>query len=203
MKISKSKSITFTPVMRAKGLSAFTSGAQSDVAKDVFFKAIKSRVAVKEDVDAAKGEFRGIAMHYYAGLHGEEILAELANPTLKNAQKLKGCKLTMKAIKDGIDTMSRRWMASYRGYLKTGTVVKLGGKAGAKRATKGAVKAQPDKVALNEAPDTTPLKRAIEFLTTIPRTVLKDTKPSQCSEALRTEIEFNIAGLLELLAKIK
>ena len=202
MKISKSKSITFTPTMRAKGLLAFTSGATADVAKDAFFKAIKPRVSADQVTDA-KGEFKGIAMHYYAGLHGEEILAELANPTLKNAQKLKGCKLTMKAIKDGIDTMSRRWMASYRGYLKTGTVVKLGGKAGAKRATKGAVKAQPDKVALNEAPDTTPLKRAIEFLTTIPRTVLKDTKPSQCSEALRTEIEFNIAGLLELLAKIK
>tara|TARA_R110001632_G_scaffold230634_1_gene368271 strand:- start:223 stop:831 length:609 start_codon:yes stop_codon:yes gene_type:complete len=202
MKISKSKSITFTPTMRAKGLLAFTSGATAAAAKGEFFKAIKSRVAVKEDVDAAKGEFRGIAMHYYAGLHGEEILAELANPTLKNAQKLKGCKLTMKAIKDGIDTMSRRWIASYKRYLKTGIVVRAGGKAGAKRATKGAVKPQPDK-AVPEAPDTTPLKRAIEFLTTIPRTVLKDTKPSQCSEALRTEIEFNIAGLLDLLAKIK
>mgnify|MGYP003660040900 CR=1 FL=1 len=202
MKISKSKSITFTPTMRAKGLAAFTSGATADVAKDAFFKAIKPRVSADQVTDA-KGEFKGIAMHYYAGLHGEEILAELANPTLKNAEKLKGCKLTMKAIKDGIDTMGRRWMADYKRYLKTGTVVRHGGQAGAKRATKGAVKAQPDKVVLNDAPDTTPLKHAIEFLTTIPRTVLKDTKPSQCSEALRTEIEFHIAGLLDLLAKIK
>ena len=201
MKISKSKSITFTPTMRAKGLLAFTSGAQSEAAKAVFFKAIKPRVSA-DQVAEVRYEFKSIAMHYYAGLHGNEILVELANPTLRNAEKLKGCKLTMKAIKDGIDTMGRRWMADYKRYLKTGTVAKLGGKAGAKRATKGAVKAQPDK-AVPEAPDTTPLKRAIEFLTTIPRTVLKDTKPSQCSEALRTEIEFNIAGLLELLAKIK
>ena len=201
MKISKSKSITFTPTMRAKGLLAFTSGAQSEAAKGVFFKAIKPRVSA-DQVAEVRYEFKSIAMHYYAGLHGNEILVELANPTLRNAEKLKGCKLTMKAIKDGIDTMGRRWMADYKRYLKTGTVAKLGGKAGAKRATKGAVKPQPDK-AVPEAPDTTPLKRAIEFLTTIPRTVLKDTKPSQCSEALRTEIEFNIAGLLELLAKIK
>ena len=202
MKISKSKPITFTPAMRAKGLTAFTNGAIADTTKAVFFKAIKPRVSL-EQVPQTKGEFKGIAIQYYATLHGEGIIAELANPSLKNTAKLKGCKLTMKAIKDGIDTMSRRWMASYKSYLKTGTVPKLGGKAGVKRTTKGAVKAQPDKVVLNEAPDTTPLKRAIEFLTTIPRTVLKDTKPSQCSEALRTEIEFNIAGLLDLLAKIK
>ena len=64
------------------------------------------------------------------------------------------------------------------------------------------MKAQADKAALNEAPDTTPVKRAIEFLTTIPRTVLS-IKPSQCSEELRQEIEIASLALVELLSTIK
>lgn len=202
MKTSTRKPITFTPTMRAKGLSAFTIGAQSDVAKEAFFKAIRPRVPT-ERIDDAKVEFKGIAMHYYAELHSEDILAELANPTLKNSQKLKGCKLTMKAIKDGIDTMSRRWIASYKSYLKTGTVSKIGGKAGAKRKPKDTVKPKVDKAALVEAPATTPVKRAIEFLTTINRTVLQETKPSQCPEELRTEIQIASLLLVKLLTQIK
>ena len=203
MKKQTTKAITFTPIMRAKGLAAFTSGVKAESDKAVFFKAIKPRVS-SEQIAQAFGEFKGIAIEYYAEAHGlgDALIAELANPTLKNAAKMKGCKLTMKHLKKGIDTMARRWQAAYRGFLKTGVVDKR--TAPAKRVTKGAVKPkQVDKVELNQAPDITPLKAAIQYVTTIPRTVLHGTKPSQCSEGLRQEIEIATLQLIELLSKIK
>ena len=202
MKISKSKSITLTPTMRAKGLVAFATGGKAEVAKNIFFNAIKSRVP-EDAIREVKNEFKSIAMRYYAELHTEDILTELANPTLKNSQKLKGCKLTMKAIKDGIDTMARRWMADYKRYLNTGVIVPHGGKAGVKRTPKVTVNPKADKAASVEAPATTPVKRAIEFLTTIHRTVLQETKPSQCPEELRNEIQIASLLLVKLLTQIK
>ena len=108
-------------------------------------------------------------------------------------------------MRDYVHKNRDRWMREYASFLKTGEVAKSGGKAGTKkRATKGAVKPkQTDKVELNQAPEMTPLKRAIEQVSSIPRLVLKDTLPSQCEDGLRQEIEIAALMLVELLNKIK
>lgn len=198
----------FTSTMREKGLAAYTSGAKADTDKGVFFKAIESRVAL-DQVSQYRPEFAGIAMRCYAqstGL-GDALIEELANPTLKETVKMKGCNLTIRAIKNGISIMTGRWMKAYKSYLTTKVVD--GRKAPKKRATKGAVvigKADNkpvDKVVLNQAPETTPLKRAIEQVSSIRRLVLLETTPSQCGEGLRQAIEIAAMQLVELLNKIK
>ena len=193
----------FTNTMREKGLAAYHSGAKADTDKGVFFKAIESRVAL-DQVSQYRPEFAGIAMRCYAqstGL-GDALIEELANPTLKETVKMKGCNLTIRAIKNGISIMTGRWMKAYKSYLTTKVVD--GRKAPKKRATKGAVKPkQTDKVELKQAPEITPLKRAIEQVSSIRRLVLLETTPSQCGEGLRQEIEMAAMQLVELLNKIK
>jgi hypothetical protein len=193
----------FTSTMREKGLAAYTSGAKADTDKGVFFKAIESRVAL-DQVSQYRPEFAGIAMRCYAqstGL-GDALIEELANPTLKETVKMKGCNLTIRAIKNGISIMTGRWMKAYKSYLTTKVVD--GRKAPKKRATKGAVKPkQTDKVELKQAPEITPLKRAIEQVSSIRRLVLLETTPSQCGEGLRQAIEIAAMQLVELLNKIK
>ena len=198
----------FTSTMRAKGLAAYTSGVKADTDKEAFFKAIESRVAL-DQVAQYRAEFKSIAIMHYAqstGL-GDALIEELANPTLKETVKMKGCNLTIRAIKNSIVMMTGRWMKAYKSYLTTKVVD--GRKAPKKRATKGAVvigKADNkpvDKVVLNQAPETTPLKRAIEQVSSIPRTVLTTTNWSQCEDGLRQEIEIAALMLVELLSKIK
>jgi hypothetical protein len=194
----------FTNTMREKGLAAYTSGAKADTDKEAFFKAIESRVAL-DQVSQYRPEFKGIAIAYYAqstGL-GDALIEELANPTLKETVKMKGCNLTIRAIKNSIVMMTGRWMKAYKSYLTTKVVD--GRKAPKKRATKGAVKPKKpvDKVELNQAPEITPLKRAIEQVSSIPRTVLTTTNWSQCEDGLRQEIEIAALMLVELLSKIK
>ncbi len=204
-----------TPTMREKGLLAYHTGAKADTTKTDFFKSIKSRVTA-DNVEQYRPEFKGIAAMYYAQAHelGDRLIEELASPTLKNAAKMKGCKLTMKALKDGMDTMARRWIKAYKQYLKTGEVAKAGGKAGAKkkRATGGKTKAQTDAIAKlaaaakakeEAALAANPVKRAIEQVSSIRRLCLVNTLPSQCSEGLRQEIEIAAMQLVELLSKIK
>ena len=197
--------IKFTPAMRTKGLAAFTSGGKADSDKAAFFKAIHPRVSL-EQVPKAFAEFKGIAMHYYAESHGlgDALIIELAKPTIKNKDKMKGCKLTMVVLKKGIDTMARRWSNSYKAFLKTGDTDQRKGKA--KRATKGKVvgKPQTDTSSINTAETVvTPVKSAIEYVTAIPRNVLHGTKPSQCDEGLRQEIEVAALLLTTLLMRIK
>ena len=197
--------IKFTPAMRTKGLAAFTSGGKADSDKAAFFKAIHPRVSL-EQVPKAFAEFKGIAIHYYADLHGlgDALIIELAKPTVKNKDKMKGCKLTMVVLKKGIDTMARRWSNSYKAFLKTGDTDQRKGKA--KRATKGkvVVKPQTDTSSINTAETVvTPVKSAIEYVTAIPRNVLHGTKPSQCDEGLRQEIEVAALLLTTLLMRIK
>ena len=197
--------IKFTPAMRTKGLTAFTSGGKADSDKAAFFKAIHPRVSL-EQVPKAFAEFKGIAMHYYAEAHGlgDALITELAKPTIKNKDKMKGCKLTMVVLKKGIDTMARRWSNSYKAFLKTGDTDQRKGKA--KRATKGKtdVKPQIDTSSINTAETVvTPIKAAIEYVTAIPRKVLHGTKPFQCDEGLRQEIEVAALLLATLLMRIK
>ena len=211
---NKTKTVAIKPLtaaMRGKGLAAFEAGAKADSTKDEFFKAIKSRVTL-ENVSDYKPEFTSIAIEHYAKLHnlGDRLVTELASPTLKNTAKLKGCPLTMKALKDGITIMAGRWIRAYKQFLNTGEIPKAGGKAGAKkRATKGAVvigkadKKPVDTPELNQAPEMTPIKRAIEQVSSIPNMVLKETLPSQCEEDLRAEIQIAALQLVELLSKIK
>ena len=208
-KQTKNTAIKFTPAMRTKGLAAFTSGGKADSDKAAFFKAIHPRVSL-EQVPKAFAEFKGIAMHYYADLHGlgDALIIELATPTVKNDAKMKGCKLTMSVLKKGIDTMARRWSNSYKAFLKTGATDqrKGKGKGKAKRATKGKVdvKPQTDTSSINSAEKVvTPIKAAIEYVTAIPRAVLYGPKPSQCDEGLRQKIEVAALELATLLMQIK
>ena len=208
-KQTKNTAIKFTPAMRTKGLAAFTSGGKADSDKAAFFKAIHPRVSL-EQVPKAFAEFKGIAIHYYADLHGlgDALIIELAKPTIKNDAKMKGCKLTMSVLKKGIDTMARRWSNSYKAFLKTGATDqrKGKGKGKAKRGTKGKtdVKPQTDTSSVNSAEKVvTPIKAAIEYVTAIPRAVLYGPKPSQCDEGLRQKIEVAALELATLLMQIK
>ncbi len=193
----------FTNTMREKGLSAYHSGVKADTDKEAFFKAIKPRVAL-DQVAQYRAEFKSIAIMYYAqstGL-GDALIKELANPTLKETVKMKGCNLTIRAIKNSIVMMTGRWIKAYKSYLTTKVVD--GRKAPKKRATKGAVKPKgKDGAALKDAPETTPLKKTIETVSSINSLILKDVKWSACQEGLRQEIEIAAMQLVELLGKIK
>ena len=195
----------FTNTMREKGLSAYHSGVKADTDKEVFFKAIKSRVAL-DQVAQYRAEFAGIAMRYYAqstGL-GDALIKELANPTLKETVKMKGCNLTIRSIKTGIVVMTGRWIKAYKSYLTTKVVD--GRKASKKRATKGAVKPKgKDGAALNGAvaEPTTPLKKTIEMVSSVNSAILKEVKWSACREGLRQEIEIAALEFVVLLNEIK
>lgn len=198
----------FTKTMREKGLTAYNTGVKADTAKAAFFKAIESRVAL-DQVAQYRPEFAGIAMRYYAqstGL-GDALIEEIANPTLKETVKMKGCNLTIRAIKNSISMMTGRWIKAYKSYLTTKVVD--GRKAPKKRTTKGAVvvgkapKKPVDNADLNQAPETTPLKRAIENVSSIPRTVLMTTKWDAATEGLRQSIEEKARELVALLQQVK
>ena len=195
------KGITFTAVQSANGVAAIKAGEAAEVSKLKFFKSIKRKVTA-DNIDAAKPAFATIAYAYFDDKHELDgaLIKAIIEGKLKETTKLGA--LTIRQHKDNIRKMAFRWRKHYSQWLKTGVVATHGGKR--KRKTKGVVKPKgKDAATLNQAPDTTPVKRAIEFLTTIPRTVLKETKPSQCSEGLRQEIEVAALQLVELLSKIK
>ena len=195
----------FTNTMREKGLSAYHSGVKADTDKEAFFKAIKPRVAL-DQVAQYRAEFKSIAIMYYAqstGL-GDALIKELANPTLKETVKMKGCNLTIRAIKNSIVVMTGRWIKAYKSYLNTKVVD--GRKAPKKRATKGAVKPKgKDGAALNnaQAVPTTPLKKTIEMVSSVNSAILKEVKWSACREGLRQEIEIAALEFVVLLNEIK
>ena len=198
------KPITFTQGMIDKGVAAIGAAETAEKLKLTFFKSIKRRVA-RDQIAQAKPAFQSVAYAHFDAKHeldGARIRA-ITEGTLKETAKIGS--LTIRQHKENIRKMGVRWSKHYGQWLDTGIVAKHGGKGTKKRATKGAVKPKKpvDKVELNQAPETTPVKRAIEQVSSIPRTVLMETNWRDCEEGLRQEIEVAALMLVELLSKIK
>ena len=198
------KPITFTQGMIAKGVAAIGAAETAEALKLTFFKSIKGRVA-RDQITQAKPAFQSVAYAHFDAKHELDgaLIKAITEGTLKETAKIGS--LTIRQHKENIRKMGVRWSKHYGQWLDTGIVAKHGGKGTKKRATKGAVKPKKpvDKAELNQAPETTPLKRAIENITSIPRTVLMETNWSDCEEGLRQEIEIAALQLVELLSKIK
>ena len=198
------KPITFTKTMVSKGVAAVGAAESAEVLKLAFFKSIKGRVA-RDQITQAKPAFQSVAYAYYDEHHKLDgaLIEAIVEGKLKETTKLGS--LTIRQHKENIRKMAIRWSKHYGQWLDTGVVAKHGGKGAKKRATKGAVKPKKpvDKVELKQAPEITPLKRAIEQVSSIRRLVLLETTPSQCGEGLRQAIEIAAMQLVNLLNKIK
>ena len=201
---NQTNAITFTLNQTQKLAEAMVGADLAEESKATAFKALKRKVPTVDDIPRARSAFNDAALTHGANYY--KLSTELFVHAMINGNgtdKIKG--ITVRTMRDYVHKNRDRWMREYASFLKTGEVAKSGGKAGTKkRATKGAVKPkQTDKVELNQAPEMTPLKRAIEQVSSIPRLVLKDTLPSQCEDGLRQEIEIAALMLVELLSKIK
>jgi len=204
------KPITFTKTMIGKGVDAIDAVETADKLKITFFKSIKGRVA-RDQIEQAKPAFQSVAYAYYDKKHELEgaLIEAIIEGKLKETAKLGS--LTIRQHKDNVRTMARRYARYYREFLDTGKVPASGGKAGTKkRATKGAVNAKgkgkgkgKDAIELKDAPETTPLKRAIEQVSCIPRMVLVDTKWDAANEGLRQSIEDKANELVALLEQVQ
>jgi hypothetical protein len=198
------KPITFTQGMIDKGVAAIGAAETAEALKLTFFKSIKRRVA-RDQIAQAKPAFQSVAYAHFDSKHELDgaLIKAITEGTLKETAKIGS--LTIRQHKENIRKMAIRWSKHYGQWLDTGIVAKHGGKGTKKRATKGAVKPKKpvDTVELNQAPETTPVKRAIEQVSSIPRTVLMDTNWRDCDEGLRQEIEIAALQLVELLSKIK
>ena len=154
--------LALTDSQHSKGVTAFTDGLKAAESRAKFYKSIEKRVPL-DKVALARDAFRGIAIATFDAKNNLEgrLIAELAEPTLKNAAKLAGCNLTMKKVKDGINTMVKREMDSYRHFLKTGITDKrkapkkrgAGGKVTGNQKKQGRppVSQQRDEVSYNDA----------------------------------------------------
>lgn len=197
------KGITFTAVQSANGVEAIKAGEAAEVSKLKFFKSIKRKVTA-DNIDAAKPAFETIAYAYFDAKHElrGSLIKAIVEGKLKESTKI-GTK-TIRQHKDAIRKMAVRWRKHYSQWLKTGVVAKHGGKGTKKRATKGAVKPKgKDAVTLNDAPETTPLKKTIETVSSINSLILKEVKWSACREGLRQEIEIAALEFVVLLNEIK
>ena len=197
------KTITFTAIQSTNGVAAIKAGEAAEVSKLKFFKSIKRKVTA-DNIDAAKPAFAAIAYTYYDAKHELDgaLIEAIIEGKLKETTKLGA--LTIRQHKDNIRKMAFRWRKHYSQWLKTGVVATHGGKR--KRATKGGVTPkgkQPDKVALNNAPETTPLKKTIEMVSSVNSAILKEVKWSACREGLRQEIEIAALEFVVLLNEIK
>jgi hypothetical protein len=202
------KQITFTKTMVSKGVAAVGAAESAEALKLTFFKSIKRRVA-RDQIAQAKPAFQSVAYAYYDEHHKLDgaLIKAITEGTLKETAKIGS--LTIRQHKENIRKMAIRWSKHYGQWLDTGVVAKHGGKGAKKRATKGAVvigkapKKPVDKVELNQAPETTPLKRAIEQVSSIPRTVLMSTNWDAANEGLRQSIEEKAQELVALLQQVK
>lgn len=201
------KGITFTAIQSANGVDAIKKGVASEEAKETFFKSIKRKVTL-DNIDAARPAFESIAYAYFDAKHelNGTLIEAIIEGKLKESTKLGS--LTIRQHKDAIRKMAGRWKGHYSRWLKTGVVATHGGKR--KRATKGAVNAKgkgkgkgKDGAALNQAPETTPLKKTIETVSSINSLILKEVAWAACREGLRQEIEIAALEFVVLLNEIK
>jgi len=201
----KTNAIPFTLLQTQKLAEAMVGETLAAEAKEVAFKALRRKVPTVDDIPRAKEAFNDAAMIYAANKYGVDAIVFI--PALMNfggETRVGNRGITVRVARDLVHKTRSRWMTYYKRFLQECVVDGRAAGASKKRATKGAVQPkQPDTPVLNQAPDTTPLKRAIEAVTSIPRLVLHDTKPSQCNEGLRQEIEIAALMLVELLSKIK
>ena len=202
---TKQATIAFTKTMIDKGVEAISAAENADALKLIFFKAIKPRVK-RDQIAQAKPAFESVAHDYYDRHHklNGALIKAIIEGKLKETTKLGT--LTIRQHKDNVRTMAKRWGKYYGQWLDNGTIAKQGGK----RTTKGVVtigkadNKQADTASLNSAETVvTPVKAAIQYVTTIPRMVLDKTKPSQCRDGLRQEIEIATIQLIDLLGEIK
>lgn len=205
--MNKAKTITFTAIQSDNGVAAIKAGEAAEVSKLKFFKSIKRKVTFA-NIDAAKPAFESIAYAYYDKQHklNGALIEAITEGKLKETTKLGA--LTIRQHKDTIRKMASRWKRHYAQWLKTGVIAKHGGKR--KRTTKGAVlpkgKKSVDKVELNQPenpPETTPLKKTIEVVSSVNSAILKQVKWSACREGLRQEIELAAIEFVILLNEIK
>ena len=195
--------ITFTSNMISKGVQAIGDLETAEASKLAFFKSIKNRVP-RDQIAEARPAFESVAHAYFDKKHklNGKLIEAIVKGELKETTKIGP--MTIRKHKDAIRHMAKRWSKYYAKWLDTGVINKVGGNAGAKRATGGATKPkQVDTVAVNPAQESNPVKRAIEQVSSIPSMVLKETKPSQADEGLRQEIEIAAYQLRDLLGKIK
>ena len=202
---NQTKPITFTKTMISKGVEAIGAAESAEVLKLAFFKAIKPRVK-RDQIAQARPAFQSVAYAYYDKKHELDgaLIEAITEGKLKETAKIGS--LTIRQHKENIRKMAIRWGKHYGQWLDTGIVAKHGGKGIKKRATKGAVKPKKpvDGATLNSAEKiVTPVKAAIQYVTTIPRMVLDKTKPSQCRDGLRQEIEIATIQLIDLLGEIE
>lgn len=209
---NQTNAITFTLNQTQKLAEAMVGADLADEAKGAAFKVLKHKVPTVDDIPRAREAFQDAAIVYAAHKYGIDVDVFVpAFMNLKGDEKVGGKGLPMRTMRDLVHKTRNRWMGYYKKFLLEGVIGKVGGKAGTKkRATKGAVvigKADnkpADKTELNSAEKIlTPAKAAIQYVTTIPRMVLLDTKPSQCEDGLRQEIEIAVIQLIDLLGKIK
>jgi len=211
--LKTAKTVIFTPAMRAKGLEAFTSEGDALIKKAAFFKAIKSRVTA-ENLKYATVEFMGIAAAHIDNQHGcnGRLIKELANRSIANNQKIKGCKLTMLNVKKSMRVMVDRWAKSYKAFLITGYVdgrkkpLTDAQKANKKRTTGGAtvaatVAATPAKPEGDSVELDTPITKTIQYVSNIPKTMLQ-VSPFAAPTQMQAEIEQAAKDLLALLDKV-
>lgn len=202
---TKQATITFTKTMIDNGVEAIGAAESAEELKLKFFKSIKRRVA-RDQIAQARPAFQSVAYAYYDKQHklNGALIKAITEGKLKETTKIGS--LTIRQHKENIRKMAVRWSKYYAKWLDTGIVAKHGGKGTKKRATKGAVKPKKpvDTVDLTSAENVvTPIKAAIQYVTTIPRTILTETNWSDCEEGLRQEIEIAVVQLVELLGKIK
>lgn len=201
---NQTNAITFTLNQTQKLAEAMVGADLAEESKATAFKALKRKVPTVDDIPRARSAFNDAALTHGANYY--KLSTELFVHAMINGNgtdKIKG--IAVRTMRDYVHKNRDRWMGYYKKYLLEGIVdSRAAGATKKKRATKGAVKPkQTDKVELNQAPEMTPLKRAIEQVSSIPRLVLKDTLPSQCEDGLRQEIEIAALMLVELLNKIK
>ena len=205
---NKTNAITFTLTQTQKLTEAMVGARLAEGAKAAAFKLIKRKVPTVDDIPRAREAFNDAAMSYAADVYGlstEVFFHAMINGA--GTDKIKG--VTVRTMGDLVRKTRDRWMKYYARYLKEGVVDgRAAGAAKKKRTTKGAVTVgkadnKPADTPDLNPPETTPVKRAIENVTSIPRMVLTETKISQCDEDLRAEIEIAAMQLAELLGRIK